>query len=365
MASTTKNIGTKGRMRISIDLVSQDLVNKTSIVRVKGEVWVTSGTYTDNSGKCKAGLSGTNTVTDKVINGSYTSKARLIIDETFTVTHEFDGDKTVNYTFTFGPTTTTSLGKVVASITTSLALPMIPVKPGYPLGVTAVLALPHGITVNYTLPITNSPILEYQIGYAKNSDMPNFTVISNGTVLTKAFSDLDQATTYYFQIRARNIAGFGEWSSTIGKSIPGVPGQMAIPMTTFTPPATIVISFNPPSSDGGSTVVGYDVQYSTDADFTQVTTISSDKSPIVINNLSPNAEYYRFRVRARNLIGVGEWSDSRIEIIIGGPRISVIDTITGATKIYSTLAYVKHTDNIYHPAIPYVNDAGVWRVAGG
>jgi hypothetical protein len=365
MASTTKNIGTKGRMRVSVDLVSQDLVNNTSIVRVKGDVWVTSKTYTDNSGKCKARFTGTNSTDDKVINGSYTSKARLILDETFTINHDSDGDKTVSYTFTFGPTTTTSLGKVVSSVSTSLVLPTIPVNPGYPLGVTAVLTLPHGITVNYTLPITNSPILEYQIGYSKNSDMSNSTVISNGTVLTKTFSDLDQASTYYFQIRARNVAGFGVWSATIGKPIPGVPGKMVTPDATFAPPATITITLTPPSSDGGSTVLGYDVQYSSDADFLQVVTISVDKGPVVINNLSPSVEYYRFRVRARNIVGAGDWSDSRIETIIGGPRVNVQNTHTNTIEIKSTLAFVKHTDNIYHPAIPYVNDAGVWRIAGG
>lgn len=358
MASYTASIGTKGQMRVSVDLVSQDAVKNTSVVRVKGEVWLTSGTATDNTGYCKARFTGTNTTTNKTIKGSYSTKPRLILDSSFTVTHDPDGTKTVSYTFNYGPSSTTVLGKVLSTATVTLTLPEINTKPGVVTGVGVLLAYPDGMTVSYALPFSNTPILEYLIEYAKNNTFTNSTVVSASTSLSKTILGLDIASTYYFRVKARNAGGVGEWSDIFSKSLPNVPAKMAIPLATFTPPATIALSFTPPSSDGGSSVIGYDVQYSADENYTQATTISTDKSPVVLNNLSPDVEYYRFRVRAKNLIGAGVWSDSRITTIVGGPKISY------GGKIYSTLAFVKY-NGIYQPAIPYEKEDGVWRVAGG
>lgn len=358
MASYTVSIGTKGMMRVSVDLVSQDFVKNTSVVRVKGEVWVTSGTPTDNTGNCKAWFTGTNTTAKKTIKGSYSTKPRLILDSSFTVPHEADGTKTVKYTFNYGPSSTTSLGKVVSTATVALTLTEINTKPGVVNGVGCVISYPYSIVVSYSLPFSNTPILEYQIEYANNETFTNSTIVSAGTALSKTIPSLNKATIYYFRVRARNAGGIGGWSNVVSRYIPNVPGKMAIPLAEFTPPATITLSFTPPSSDGGSSVIGYDVQYSADENYTQSTTVSTDKSPIVLNNLSPGVEYYRFRVRAKNLIGAGVWSDSRITTIVGGPKISY------GGKIYSTLAFVKY-NGIYQPAIPYVKEAGVWRVAGG
>ena len=358
MASYTASIGTKGQMRVSLDLVSQDAVKNTSIVRVKGEVWLTSGTTSDTTGNCKAYFTGTNTTTHKTIKGSYSTTPKLILDSSFTVEHDPDGTKTVSYTFNYGPSSSIYLGKVVSTATVVLTLPEINTKPGAVTGVGVLLAYPDGITVSYPLPFSNTQILEYLIEYAKNNTFTNSTIVSASTSLSKTITGLDIASTYYFRVRARNAGGVGEWSGEVSKAIPNIPGKMAIPLTTFTPPATIALSFTQPSSDGGSSVIGYDVQYSTDENYTQATTISTDKSPVVINNLSPDVEYYRFRVRAKNLIGAGVWSDSRITTIVGGPKVSY------GGKIYSTLAFVKY-NGIYQPAIPYVKEEGVWRVAGG
>lgn len=355
MASNTEKVGSRGRIRINVDLVSQDMVKNTSVVRVRGYVWITSGSATDNSGKCKAQITGTNSSDNITVNGKYSSSERLILDESFTVAHDSDGSKTASYSFKFGPSTSSYLGKG-GTTSVSLTLPVIPIKPGYPITITAVLAATNVVTVSYITPISNSPILEYQIAYSKTANVSTATIVSAGTSLSKAFSGLDRGSTYYFWARARNAAGYGDWTDAVSKTLYNIPDKMAIPGGTFASPATVTISFNGPPSDGGVTVTGYDVQYSTSSDYSQPVTKTVTASPVVFNNLTPTAYY--FRVRAKNAIGDGPWSDNRVVVMIGGPRIDINGTY------YPSLAFVRY-NGTYQPAIPYVRSGGVWRVAGG
>lgn len=355
MATKTESVGAKGKIRIRVDLVSQNPVKNESKVRVRGDVWLTSGSSTDNYGTCKARFTGTNSTANKTINGSYSSTKRLILDNTFTVAHGSDGNKTVNYTFHFGPTRTSNLGKG-GSVSVSLKLPQISTKPGQPGNVATVLTFPSSVTVSYSAASSSSSILEYQIEYAKNSGFTSSTVISAGTSLSRAITGLGINSTYYFRVRARNADGWGGWSDTASRAIPNVPGKMATPTSTFATPATITVNFVAPASNGGSPITGYDIQYSTTSDFAQVTTKAVTASPLVLNNLTPNAYY--IRARAKNLVGAGAWSDARVETIISGPKIKVGETY------FPTLVFVRY-DGIYRTAIPYSKHAGVWRIAGG
>ena len=355
MANNTVNIGERGKLRINVDLVSQDSVKNTSKVRVKGYVWVTSGKSGDDTGNCKARFTGTNSTSNKTIKGNYTTTARLILDETFTVTHGSDGNKTVNYTFHFGPTITSGLGKG-GTVSVSLKLPQLSTKPATPTNVAAVLSPPSSISVSYAAASSNSEILEYQILYSKNNTFTDSVSVSSGTALRRTFENLDVDSTYYFKVRARNSDGWGNWSDVANVKIPNVPDKMDKPSTVFKTPATIVVSFVPPPTDGGSPITGYELQYSTSSDFTIKTTKNIIETTLTLNNLSPDAYY--FRVCAKNLIGEGLWSDSAIETIISGPKNNVVGTYQ------STLVYVRH-EGIYRSAIPYVRYNGDWRVAGG
>lgn len=355
MASETKSIGARGKMRVRIDLSSQDFVRNTSKVRVRGDVWLDSGGPSeDNTGRTKVRFTGTNSTTAKTVTGKYTTEKRLLLDETFTVTHDSDGNKTVSYTFHFGPTITTNLGDG-GSVSASMKLTQIATKPGKPSGLSTSLSLPNTITLFYSAPSSTSAIVEYQIEYATNSSFVNSAVVSVGTALSRAFSGLDKNLVYYFRVRARNSDGFGDWSDTVSQYIPNTPAQMAAPVTEFKVPATITVYFVAPDN-GGSPITNYDVQYSTTSDFAQITTVTTTVSPLVFNNLTPDAYY--FRVRANNLVGSGPWSAPDMETIISGPKIN----FNGTT--YPTLAYVKY-QGIYRIAIPYGRKDGIWRIAGG
>lgn len=358
MATSTIDIGTKGKLRVRVDLVSQDQVNKTSNVRVRGDVWITSGSSTDNTGNCKAQITGTNSTSSKTIKGSYSDTARLIIDETFVIAHDAFGNASVSYSFQFGPTSTKSLGKG-GTVSTSMTLPSLVVKPSIITTVNATVTFPNSINVSYSIPISNAPILEYQIAYSKNSDLTGPTYVSAATSLSKTISGLDINVVYYFQVRSRNSDGWSFWSDTIGKSIPNVPNSMPTPNVVFTEPSTLTISFSPPSVDGGSPITGYDVQYSTYTDYSQATTLSITNSPVVLNNLPPNG--YNIRVRAKNLVGAGDWSATRSIVIFSGPKIQLEEN----GPYYPTIVYVRDTDS-WKPAVGYVkDDDDIWRLAGG
>lgn len=228
-----------------------------------------------------------------------------------------------------------------------------PAKPAKP---TTVLTLPATVKLSYAAPVSKAPITGYTVQWAKNSSFtsPQSRVI--GVSTSVIITDLDKNSTYYFRVRAQNKYGWGDWSDSVSQHIPTTPGKPATPTTGFSVPATITVSFSAPST-GGSPITNYNVQYSTKSDFSQVTTKTVTKSPLVLNDLIP--DIYYVRVRANNLVGNGIWSDSKQERIISGPKIKLEDG-----KYYPTLIYVK-LDGIYKSAIPYVKVDGVWTVAGG
>lgn len=357
MPSTTIDIGTGGKLRITVTLLLQDYTKKTSKVRVQGEVWTTSGSVTDNTGNCKTRFTGTNSTDNKSIKGTYNTTPKVILTSDFTVSHASDGTKTVTYSFHFGPTNSTVLGKTSSIVTQVLKLPSITNRPGMPSALTAAISYPLTITVGYSAPNTISPITEYQIEYAKNIEFSNSQIVSAGTALSKALTGLDINCTYYMRVRAANANGWGDWSEEIvSQSVPNVPDKMVAPDAIFTPRATVTLTLTPPVSDGGSPITSYDVQYAKTSDFAQVLTKNLTDLSIAINDLAPTTYY--FRVRAKNLLGDGEWSDAQSALIISGPKIKVNGVY------YPTFVYVRY-DGIYRTAIPYVKQSGVWEVAGG
>ena len=154
------------------------------------------------------------------------------------------------------------------------------------------------------------------------------TIVSPGTSCTIA--PLTNGTAYTFISTATNTAGSSASASTSSAAVTpaGVPSAPSGVSGTGTG-GTINIAWTVPSSDGGSAITDYIVEYSVDGSGTWATFAdgaSTATSATVTGLIAGNA--YEFRVTAKNIIGnsLPSFSSPTIETLPTAP------TITGVTS---------------------------------
>ena len=358
MASKTIDVGARGRWKIVIDQVSQNLTNNTSKVRVRGIMYNDgSGTSADSTGNCKRSISGTNGWSDSSVNFSVSGGgSHTLIDREFTVTHDNDGTKQVTYTAKFGPTITSTFGSG-GSVTLSMFLTRIPRGPGAPTNLQTVFVAPRRMNISWgAAPDNGSPVTEYHIRYADNPGfVPSSTKVV-GNVLSTFVEGLTIGKTWYFKVIPKSDLDWGEWSATVSRAVPNVPSTMTAPGVTLgTLQATA--TFTAPAN-GGATINGYDIQVGDNTAFTGAKLFSTTSSPYTITDLFVGSVNY-VRVRAKNSQGVGAWSPyTTTALVVGGPLVRH----AGVWKY--TICYVRQA-GVWKIATPYVKQGGVWKLAGG
>ena len=123
---------------------------------------------------------------------------------------------------------------------------------------------------------------------------------------------LVNGTAYMFEVAASNGAGLGAWSApsspvTASAAVATVPDAPPVP-SAVAGDGQVTLSWGAPDGDGGSSITGYDIQYSTDdgSSWTPVTTAVTS-SPYVITGLTDGTAYV-FQVADVNGVGPGTWS---------------------------------------------------------
>jgi prepilin-type N-terminal cleavage/methylation domain-containing protein len=220
--------------------------------------------------------------------------------------------------YTFTVTATNAAGTGPASVPSSTAIPSTP--PGPPTGVTAtvVTGLPNGaangqVVGTWTAPASTggSAITSYLVQYAPSPYTTWATATAAATGTSYTVTGLTNGTSYEFRTGATNAAGTGIPSAPSSAVTPiVVPGAPAAPAATSYANASSSVSFAMPTSNGGSAVINYTIQYAASPYSTWTTaTTTQTSSPYVVTGLT-NGTSYEFQVAATNAAGTGAFSSS-------------------------------------------------------
>jgi len=216
-------------------------------------------------------------------------------------------------TYTFRISALNAAGTGTASDTASVATAT---TAGAPTGLTAT---PEGTeaTLSWTAPASNggSALTDYTVEYSSDSGA-TWTTFADGTSTTTSttVTGLSHSTTYTFRVSAVNIVGTGTASATSSASTASLPGAPTVLAATVTESelsgtATVALSWTAPTSNGGSALTDYTVEYSSDSGSTYSVFAdgTSTTESATVTGLS-NATTYTFRVAAVNSVGTGSSS---------------------------------------------------------
>lgn len=187
-----------------------------------------------------------------------------------------------------------------------------------------------------------------QIGYGTSSTSPQHTVSSDRST---TISGLSSGTTYYFWARTHNSEGWSSWSGRATAKTLKAPDAPSTPLLSSVRMTSVDVAFSP-NGNGGSTITGFEIGWSTSPWWNPTDSVSA-KSPQVVTGLAPGTLYY-FRVRARSAVGWGPWSSAASIRTISGAYVKV------GAEWKLAIPYVK-TGGVWKLAEPWVRSVGVWK----
>ena len=157
-----------------------------------------------------------------------------------------------------------------------------------------------------------SAIVRYEYRYLQSgSGFTSWATIPGGASATSyTVTDLENGTSYTFEVRAVNGVGGGQGataSATLAESVPGAPSGL----TATGGDERVTLNWSAPG-DGGSQILRYEYRYAASGEtYSDWATVSGGGSArsLTISGLT-NGTDYGFQVRAVNGIGEGEASPS-------------------------------------------------------
>lgn len=232
-----------------------------------------------------------------------------------------------------------------------------PDRPGTP-AITNIAAT--SVSVGYgTLPSNGgSAFTKWEIQRWVTGDFANAVTVDDLTdpATPQSVTGLVRATNYTLRVRAVNAIGPSDWSPEVTFTTAATkPDAGPSPVVSVVSQAEVRVQIAVPVS-GGSPITGYDIQWSTDNFVTQAGLISNTLNrDMVIGGLAPST-VYKFRYRAINAIGIGDWSAaSSSEETLSGGQAKVAGTwrnVRSRAKVAGTWRDIKTHKKV----------AGVWRL---
>lgn len=172
----------------------------------------------------------------------------------------------------------------------------------------------RSVALSWTAPLVTggTRVTRYVVQRSGNGGLTWVTLL-RGTSLspTQSVRYLANARDYLFRVAAKNALGRGPWSvpfSVRPRTTPSAP----LGLTAVAGSAEVALTWGAPPSDGGSSLSGYRVLWSTDGtNWTlAATTTDPGNRTYTVTGLT-NGLAYRFRVSAVNAAGAGSPSDTR------------------------------------------------------
>lgn len=200
-----------------------------------------------------------------------------------------------------------------------------------------------------------APVTAYQ--YQLNGG--TWTNATTGSPFT--IGGLTAGQTYSLRIRAVNAAGTGPASASMDV-VPHTAPSAPLALVATSGPASAVLTWQAPASNGGQPVTDYVVQYSTSptGPFTTFADGTSAALTTTVTGLTNSTPYY-FRVAAANLAGPSSWSALAGATPRGAPSAPTINTITPGSR-FLTVAFSAPGDNggATVTGYQYRLDGGTW-----
>ena len=207
----------------------------------------------------------------------------------------------VGTTYTFTVTATNTLGTGPGSVSNAAATWDYP---GPPRSVTAIAGTADA-AVSWQPPLSDggSPVTGYTVTpYVGTNPLPQTTV--DGSTVMTTVAGLVSGTSYTFAVTASTVVGTGPAGTspvvTLGGTVPDAPQSV----TAVAGDARAVVSWQPPTSDGGSPVMSYTVTPYVGTTPLSPTTVDGSTLSTTIVGLV-NGTSYTFAVTATTVVGTG------------------------------------------------------------
>ena len=187
------------------------------------------------------------------------------------------------------------------------------------------------MTLSWSPPLNDggSAVTGYEVAY-RDETSGEWTILDAAADATSMVVDgLTNGVGYVLRIRAVTDVGDGDWSATMAATpatVPSAPPGIAVAAGD----TTVTVSWTTPASNGGSPIVDYQLEASSDAGTTwvAVTDDASTANSAVATGLS-NDTAYVFRVRAVNNVGSSNWSPTSAAAIPTAAAPAPVTVTTG------------------------------------
>ena len=200
----------------------------------------------------------------------------------------------------------------------------------------------------------------YRLYYGTDSTFASAYTYTGTTLTSYTVSSLTNGTTYYFRVAGWNNSvtpqiATTDWSTNAS----GVPGAASAPTSVVATSGRsgMSVSWTAPSSNGGSAITDYVVQYTTSAggSYTTFSDGTSTTTSATITGLTAGSTYY-VRVAAVNALTTGTYSAETSGILsktcANGGVCAVGDTGPGGGKIFLTPSSSGNSTGYWFEAAP-------------